>query len=65
MAKPGSVDEFKELTEQLVEKHKALLARLRAEAPALVDDYLEVSKLNRRAIANAMSVGSDGSDGEA
>jgi hypothetical protein len=64
MAKPGSVDEFKELTEQLVEKHKALLSRLRAEASALVDDYLEVSKLNRRALANAMSVG-DGSDGKA
>ena len=54
MAEMSTILEFKLLNEQLIVTHKAFMARLRAEAPALVDDYTELAAVTRRVLMSAL-----------
>jgi hypothetical protein len=56
MAELTPVIEFKLLNEQLIVTHQAFIARLRAEAPALLDDYAELAALTRRVLFGALSL---------
>ncbi|MEO6603627.1 MAG: hypothetical protein ABIQ16_27335 [Polyangiaceae bacterium] len=56
MAKLTPVIEFKLLNEQLIVAHETFMARIRAEAPALLDDYAELAGLTRRVLFGAISL---------
>lgn len=48
------VTEFKLLNEQLRVAHEAFMVRLRADAPALLNDYVALAGLTQRVVFGAL-----------